>query len=111
MLDNRIIIEKLFENDTDERGFPLSNWQTYYTCWSDFKAVSGKEYISAKAVSSENIVTFTIRYSEKVRLIIEDIESTKIYRIRYRNKIYDIIYISDFENKHRFVDFKCKLVS
>ncbi|MCC0644894.1 phage head closure protein [Clostridioides sp. ZZV14-6154] len=111
MLDYRITIEKLSENNTNEMGFPLDDWQAYYTCWSDFKAVSGKEYISAKAVSSENIVTFTIRYSQKVRLIIEDIESTKIYRIRYRNKIYDIIYISDFENKHRFVDFKCKLVS
>ncbi|HFL3860683.1 TPA: phage head closure protein [Clostridioides difficile] len=111
MLDYRIIIEKLSDNDTDERGFPLDGWREYYICWSDFKAVSGKEYISAKAVSSENIVTFTVRYSEKIKLIIEDVENTKIYRIRYRNKIYDIIYISDFENKHRFVDFKCKLVS
>ncbi|HBF7200952.1 TPA: phage head closure protein [Clostridioides difficile] len=111
MLDYRIIIEKLSDNDTDERGFSLDDWREYYTCWSNFKNVSGKEYISAKATSSENIVTFTIRYSEKVKLIIEDAESTKIYRIRYRNKIYDIIYISDFENKHRFVDFKCKLIS
>lgn len=111
MLDCRITIEKISENDTDEMGFPLEDWQVYYNCWSDFKAISGKEYISAKATSSENIVTFTIRYSKKVKLIIEDAESTKRYRIKYKNKIYDIIYISDFENKHRFVDFKCKFIS
>ncbi|CZR95557.1 Phage head-tail joining protein [Clostridioides difficile] len=111
MLDNRITIEKLFNGDTDDRGYPIEGWQEYYSCWSDFKAVSGKEYISAKAISSENIVTFTIRYSEKTSLIIEDTENTKRYRIKYKNKIYDIVYISDFENKHRFVDFKCKLIS
>ncbi|BDR80691.1 hypothetical protein N072000002_09470 [Clostridium tetani] len=103
-LTERIIIEQ-YSTMQNENGFDIEEWQEYYPCWSNYKTVSGKEYESAKATQVENIVTFTVRYCNKVKVLLEK-NATKNFRIKYKDKVFNIQYVSDFENLHEWVDIK-----
>jgi len=103
-LTERIIIEQ-YSTIQNENGFDEEKWAEYYSCWTNFRAVSGKEYESAKATQVENIVTFTIRYCNKAKVLLEK-DATKKFRIKYKDKIFNIEYVSDFENLHTWVDIK-----
>ncbi|CEN31031.1 putative phage head-tail adaptor [[Clostridium] sordellii] len=108
-LTERIKIEKLSDSkETNENGFDEEVWKEHYKCWSGYKSVSGKEYIAAKANNSENIVTFTVRYCNKVKELL-DPGASKIFRIEYKGFYYDILDVLDFENRHEFVDIKSKI--
>lgn len=106
-LTERIIIEKysVYQN---ENGFDIENWTEYYKCWSGFKQVTGREYISAKATNSENIVTFTVRYCNKIKELLKP-GASKIFRVKYKDEYFDIEDVLDFENLHTFVDIKAKI--
>ncbi|NRT88531.1 phage head closure protein [Clostridium beijerinckii] len=108
-LKERIIISKYLGEVQNENGFDEPTWDdTYYTCWSSFKQISGKEFISAKANNSENIVTFTVRYSNKTKVLLE-VGATKKYKVIYKEKDYDIIFCSDYNNLHQWIDIKAEV--
>jgi len=104
-LTERITIEKYSGEMQDENGFDEPKWDTYYECWSNFRAVSGKEYEAAKATQTENIVTFMIRHCKKSAELLKK-DSTKNYRIKYKDKLFDIDYVYDYENLHDWVYIK-----
>lgn len=106
-LTERIIIEK-YSSSQNENGFDVENWTEYYKCWSGYKQVTGREYISAKATNSENIVTFTVRYCNKVKELLKP-GASKIFRVKYKDEYFDIEDVLDFENLHKFVDIKAKI--
>lgn len=103
-LKQRIIIEKFTKSSVNKNGFSKDEWIFYYKCWCSYKCISWKEYFSAKAVKAENTVTFTVRYCNKIRELLDDKDATKKYRIIYRNKVYDIKSI--IEVSPGFVDIK-----
>lgn len=109
-LNDRINIQK-FINEADEEGFNKESWNDYYNCWARFKTVGWKEYYSAKAIQAENTVTFTIRYSPKIKAMLDDPSVTKKYRVVYKSKNYDIKYINDLDNKHEYVDIKAEIIT
>lgn len=105
-LTERITIEKL-ETTQDEDNFEVENWQEYYKCWSGFKTVSGKEFFNAKANNIQEIVTFTIRYCNKAKALLEPGAENK-FRIKYKGYYYNIIPpVSDYSNLHNFIDIRC----
>lgn len=109
-LTERIKIEKLSNsNGQNENGFTEEDWKEYYSCWSGYKRVSAKEYIAAKANNSEQIVTFTVRYCNKIKELLQP-GASKIFRLEYNEFYYDIVGDPvDFENKHEFVDIKAQI--
>lgn len=109
-LTERIVIEKLSDsNETNENGFNEVIWKEHHKCWSSYRRVSSKEYIAAKANNSEQIVTFTVRYCNKVKELLQP-GTSKIFRIKYNGYYYDIVGDPvDFENKHTFVDIKAQI--
>lgn len=107
-LNERIIIEK-FSQVQNENGFDEVKWTEYHPCWSGYRRVSGKEYIAAKATNSEQIVTFTVRYCNKVKELLKP-GSSKLFRIQYKGYYYDIVDDPvDFRNRHNFVDIKAQI--
>lgn len=106
-LTERIIIEK-YSAYQNENGFDVENWTEYYKCWSSYKQVTGREYISAKATNSENLVTFTVRYCNKIKELLKP-GASKVFRIKYKDEYFDIEDVLDFENLHKFVDIKAKI--
>lgn len=109
-LTERITIENYEESKQNENGFIVEGWKEHYSCWSDFKTIKGSEYVGAKATNSENIVTFTIRYCKKVKELLQP-GASKIFRIKHNNCYYDILYSSDYDNLHEWIDIKCKILT
>lgn len=107
--NQRIIISEYLGENQNDNGFDTATWDdTYYPCWCDFKQVSGKEYIAAKANNSENIVTFTVRYCNKTKVLLVP-GATKQYKVIYKGIDYDIVFCSDYKNLHQWVDIKAKV--
>lgn len=103
-LTERISIQECSVSQ-NENGFDIEEWKEFYKCWSNYKTINGKEYIAAKATQVENVVTFTVRYCKKIKLLLEK-DATKKFRIGYKDKIFNIEHVSDFENLHDWVDIK-----
>ncbi|NOW93089.1 phage head closure protein [Clostridium beijerinckii] len=109
-MDQRIVISEYIGESQNDNGFDESNWDdTYYPCWSTFKQISGKEFISAKANNYENIVTFTVRYCNKTKVLLVP-GATKQYKVIYKNKDYNILFCSDYNNQHEWIDIKAEVI-
>lgn len=105
----RIIISEYLGDVQNENGFDTPNWDdTYYSCWSKFIQVTGKEFISAKANNTENIATFSVRYCSKTKVLLIPGE-TKKYKIIYKGKDYDIVFCSDYKDMHKWIDIKAEI--
>lgn len=104
-LTEKIEIESLTETK-DTQGFRTKVWIEFYKCWSNLKTISGREYIAAKATQSQDIVSFTIRYCKKSSELLKK-DATKLFRVKYKDKNYNIEYVNDFENLHDWIDIKC----
>lgn len=108
-LNERIIIEEL-SMIQNQNGFEEERWNEYYKCWSSFRKVKGSKFIAAKTDNAENIVTFTVRYCNKLKILL-DIESIKNFRINFKEHYYNLEYIDDYDQKHEWVDIKAKIIS
>ncbi|WP_432291567.1 phage head closure protein [Clostridium baratii] len=110
-LTERISIEKFLNGEQNSNGFDEEKWdEEYYKCWAAYKDVSGKDFIAAKTTNSENIVTFTVRYCNKVKAILYP-GANKKFRVKYNDFYYGIEYASDFEKRHEWVDLKCSIIN
>lgn len=108
-LNNRIIIKKFSGEDQNDNGFDETLWDDFHSCWCEFREVSGKEFIAAKANNSENIVTFTVRYCNKTKALLIPGE-TKKYKVICKNNEYDIKFCSDYNNLHNWIDIKAEVI-
>ena len=107
-LSERIVIQEYLGEIQNNNGFDEPTWGEYYSCWCEFREVSGKEFIAAKSNNSEDIVTFTIRYCNKVKALLVP-GSTKKFKVVYKDVSYDIEFCSDFNNLHEWVDIKAEV--
>lgn len=108
-LTERITIQE-YTTTQNENGFDEETWIDYFSCYSCFRQITGKEYISAKATNSENIVTFTVRYCEETKVLLKS-GATKVFRIKFFDEFYDIQYVSDYNNFHKYIDLKCEAIN
>lgn len=109
-LTERIKIEVL-NLKLDDDNFEIKEWDFYYKCWAGYRTVKGKDFIAAKSDNSENIVTFTVRYCNKTKALLVP-GSDKKFRIKYKEFYYDILPpVSDFENRHEFIDIRCSIIA
>lgn len=110
LLNKRIsfINSETNEDEFDEDGFPLPKQDSiYYTCWSNVKRLSFKEFYSAKTDNSKIVDSFRVRKCKKIDSI-----DSKTYKIKYNNKTYNIIYINpDSNGDLMWVDFKGELIN
>ncbi|WMJ81970.1 phage head closure protein [Clostridium sp. MB40-C1] len=104
VLDKRIIIQK---NSTvqNENGFDIEEWKDYKPVWAKKNNLFGKEYFAAKAINAENTVEFEIRYSKELEPLLEK-DGTKLYRILYKNRPFDIIYVDNIREENRWLKIK-----
>ena len=108
-LTERITIQE-YTTTQNENGFDEETWIDYFSCYSGFRQITGKEYISAKATNSENIVTFTVRYCEETKILLKP-GASKDFRIKFNEEFYDIQYAIDYNNSHQYIDLKCEVIN
>lgn len=110
-LNNRIKFRKIEYKQSDYgTDDPELSKDIYYNCWAGFKAVSGKEFIEAKTTNNENIVTFTVRYCNKLKPLL-DPKEIRNFKIEFNKCKYNILFISDWMNLHKYIDIKCEVIT
>ena len=87
--DKIIVIEKL--NATTEK------WEEFFSGHSGINKANGKEYINRGTVINKNTFVFDLIYNKKLSNIIFEAE---LYRIKYKNRIFNIVNADDFELRH-----------
>lgn len=111
-LDKRIKFKQVEykQNDYGTTSPELSK-DPYYSCWAGFKTVSGREFIAAKTTNNENIVTFTVRYCNKTKVLLNPKE-LKNFKIEFNKCIYSILPPAiDLLGKHEYIDIKCEVIT
>lgn len=87
----------------DEDNIPISEWHTILSTRAKIKNVSGYETIVAQADISVAKKRFYIRYKKGLDLTDKD-------RIFYNEKPYNITYVSDIEDLHKYFEIVTELV-
>lgn len=108
-LNKRIVFKKI-EYEQNDYGTMEETSNDYYSCWSGFKTISGKEFIAAKTNNSENIVTFTVRYCNKLKPLL-DPKERKNFKIEFNKCVYKILFASDWMNLNKYIDLKCEVIT
>lgn len=99
-LRHRIILQKFVET-TDEEGFSTQEWQDVATVWASVENLYGREYWQAAAIQAENTVKFIIRYRNDI---------TNDMRIKFKDKLYNIISIDNIKYRNEYKEIKAKEV-
>jgi len=89
-LNRRVEILQFFK-DRDEYGGETGKWKSVAKVWAAIVPVSGTEQMFAQQVTAEKVVRITMRYCHWL---------TVLHRIRYGNKLYEIVGELDNETAH-----------
>lgn len=107
-LDKRIIIQK-DATYTDESGFPVEKWDTYKPVWASMNNLYGAEFYSAMAVQEENTVSFTVRYSKDLEVLLEE-NGSKTYRIFWNKKSFNITFCDNIKYQNLWIKIKAMVI-
>lgn len=83
----------------DEIGQDIQEFEEYKTVWAAVKPLRGREYWEAKKIQSEEIYKIKIRYLKQI---------TPDMVVKYKNRILEIISISDVNGKKFELEIQCK---
>ncbi len=83
----------------DEYGGEEKSWIVKKSVWANIKPVSGTEVFKAQQVEAQNVTSIIIRYRTDISVL---------NRIEYKNKLYEIIGVSDEETDHKKLILNCK---
>ena len=97
-LNRRIEVLK-YEVQKDLFGGEDGEWVAVDRLWAFIQPVSGKEFFSEQQVQAEVTTTITIRYNPRINVM---------NRVKYQDKLYEIIGVSDEYTDHRATVLNCK---
>ena len=100
--DKKIIIQR-YSSETDSIGQKLPVWERLTSAWAQVNPVGGREYYAAAQINSENDMIFKVRYSR----LLEGYLTSEL-RIIYCGRIYNVVHIDDYMEKHRELVFRTK---
>lgn len=98
-LNKRIIIQKK-SLTVNEEGYQVEAWVDVISLWAGIKNLHGSEFFQAQAVNSNVTCKMTIRYTKNI--------DTSM-RIVYDNKYYNILYLDDINESHKFIEIMCEV--
>ena len=90
--DKPIIIQKIDEIS--------EKWENYYALHARVNKSGGSEYLGAGANQSQSTRVFEVRYFKDLEKIDD---SRGLYRILYRDRIYNITDYDDYQEQHKTV--------
>lgn len=101
-LNKRIQIIKESSEERDEDGFPVKREIIIRKCWAKFSRDSGTEQARSGSDFVEIKCRFLIRHTK-----------TKInegMKVKYGNDIYEVKYVNDYGDEHRYDEIWCERV-
>lgn len=100
-LRHKIIIQKHTQS-TDFVGNSILEWIDFKTTYAQINNLYGDEYWKAAAHNQQNTVTFLVRWTKDLDILVNNKQLTE-YRILFKDTFY---YIESFDN----IQYKNKLV-
>jgi SPP1 family predicted phage head-tail adaptor len=97
-LNRRVEILQFFKS-RDKYGGEVGEWKPVAKVWAAIIPASGSEQMLSQHVTAEAVVKITIRYCHWL---------TVLHRIRYGDKVYEIVGAPDNETAHRATIINCK---
>lgn len=97
-LNRRIEVLRFIE-ERDEMGGVIGEWVTVGRVWANIKPQSGTEFFQAQQINAETTTKITVRFYAGL---------TVMHRIRYGDKLYEIIGIADDNTAHRMTVITAK---
>ena len=97
-LNRRVEILQFFK-DRDEFGGEVGEWKSVAKVWAAISPVSGTEQMFAQQVTAEAVVKITIRYLPWLDVM---------HRIRYGERLFEIVGSLDSETMHKATIINCK---
>lgn len=97
-LNRRVEILQFFKG-RDEFGGEVGEWKSVAKVWAAISPVSGTEQMFAQQVTAESVVKITVRYLPWLNVM---------HRIKYGNKLYEIVGSLDNETAHKATIINCK---
>ena len=84
---------------------PTEKWSSILETKAKIINISGKEVQTGNSIDSEYSKRFIIRYPRGVTI---DSEDSKRYRVLYKDRGYDITYLSDIEDLNKYLEIVTK---
>lgn len=97
-LNRRIEVLRFIE-ERDEMGGVIGEWVTEGRVWANIKPQSGTEFFQTQQINAETTTKITVRFYAGL---------TVMHRIRYGDKLYEIIGIADDNTAHRMTVITAK---
>lgn len=96
---NRRVEVLQFIEERDDMGGVVGAWHAVGRVWANIKPSSGTEYFQNQQVNAETNTTITVRFYASL---------TVEHRIKYGEKLYEIIGVGDEETAHKWTVINCK---
>ncbi|APF26228.1 phage head-tail joining family protein [Clostridium sporogenes] len=88
---NKRIKFVIFNDDTDDDGYPIKEEKTIRKCHASVRGLRGREFYNAAAVQAEEDKVFNCRYFKGLDTSMQ---------IKYNDTLYNITSINDLNEKH-----------
>lgn len=100
-MNKRITIQR-YTDVEGEWGQTTNDWKDWKVIWASINSLYGREFWQARESNMENTINITARYSKTLK----DMD-TREHRVKYDNKIYDIIHVDNPQFANKYLIFKC----
>jgi len=97
-LRHRVIMQKQL-TEIDSFGSEINTWQDIATVWASVEPLKGREFFAAQKENAETTVRICVRYRTGI---------SPAMRIKFDDKIYEIIAIIDVEERHIELQLMCQ---
>ena len=101
-LRERILIQKSVA-EKDKNGNHILKWSDFYNCAAYANNLSGEEYWAAAQVNAQTDMYFVVRYCSELKAL-----DTDHYRIIFRDEIYNITFIDNFQYTNKTLKIRVK---
>lgn len=87
----------------DDYGFEAEQETEVCKCWAKVNNMSGTETFKAGADYNKKVTRFLVRHRR-------DIEFTTDMKIRFKNKLYNITYVNNYNYSNEFVELVAEVI-
>ncbi len=97
-LKHKITFQELSQNK-NEYGELEGTWNDIKTVWAEVKPVTGRSFFSAQQVNSEITHQVIIRYTKGIQ---------PKQRIQFKDRVFEILYVMNFNESNEALQIMCK---
>lgn len=104
-LNKKVIIQKKVSSNPLED----TTYIDYKKIWANVRNLHGKERLEAQKINPNIDKKIIIRYVKELDPSLNK-HSSKDYRVKYKNQIYNILYIDNIKEENRYMELMLEII-